>query len=415
MLFMIKLSYHTKSTKGNSMKVKTILHNLIEDVTPNMHKIRRKSLNAMVTSLISGAALQVTSLGRNIKSNTSEKHQIKRSTRLCSNPHLHQDIVTIYANLSLRLIGNKQHPIILVDWSDLDPRQHHFLLRASTAVDGRSLTLLEEVHPLSSKEKPKTHRLFMEKLKAILPSSCCPIIVTDAGFRVPWFTLIESLNWDYVGRVRNRTFCMNAHDNDWHPVKDLYKKATTTAKGLGTYQMARRNPISCQMVIYKNTMKGRKDLVAKGEKARRSGKSRNSASRNKEPWLLATSLLSKQQHFAKKVVKIYHCRMQIEESFRDVKTGLNFNLSNTRKLNRLKVLLLIAMLSQFVLFLLGMAVKLLDKHRRYQANSIKHKNVLSYQFLGLRAFKDKQLILDKKDWIIAYVRIQELITAPYEI
>jgi hypothetical protein len=73
------------------------------------------------------------------------------------------------------------------------------------------------------------------------------------------------------------------------------------------------------------------------------------------------------------------------------------------------------MLSQFVLFLLGMAVKLLDKHRRYQANSIKHKNVLSYQFLGLRAFKDKQLILDKKDWIIAYVRIQELITAPYEI
>jgi hypothetical protein len=47
-------SYHTKSIKGNSMKVKTILHNLIEDVTPNMHKVRRKSLNAMVTSLISG-------------------------------------------------------------------------------------------------------------------------------------------------------------------------------------------------------------------------------------------------------------------------------------------------------------------------------------------------------------------------
>jgi hypothetical protein len=123
-----------------------------------MHKVRKKSLNAMVTSLVSGAALQVTSLGRNIKSHTSEKHQIKQSTRLCSNPYLHQDIVTIYANSSLRLIGNKQHPIMLVDWSDLDPRKQHFLLRASTAVYERSLNLLEDVHPLSSKEKSKIHR-----------------------------------------------------------------------------------------------------------------------------------------------------------------------------------------------------------------------------------------------------------------
>jgi len=48
-------SYHTKSTKGNSMKVKTILHKLLEDVTPNMHKVRRKSINTLVSSLISGA------------------------------------------------------------------------------------------------------------------------------------------------------------------------------------------------------------------------------------------------------------------------------------------------------------------------------------------------------------------------
>ena len=53
-------SYHTKSTKGNSMKVKIILHKLLEDVTPNMHKVRRKSLNALVTSL-----------GRHIKSQTT--------------------------------------------------------------------------------------------------------------------------------------------------------------------------------------------------------------------------------------------------------------------------------------------------------------------------------------------------------
>jgi len=59
------------------------LNDLLIDVTPDMHKVRRKSLQAMITSLISGADLSVTSLGRNIKSDTTEKHQIKRSTRGC--------------------------------------------------------------------------------------------------------------------------------------------------------------------------------------------------------------------------------------------------------------------------------------------------------------------------------------------
>jgi len=282
-------------------------------------------------------------------------------------------------------------------------------------VEGRSLTLLEEIHPQSSKEKPKTHRLFMEKLKRILPSSCSPIIVTDAGFRGPWFKLVQSLNWDYIGRVRNHTFCKNTEDEEWHPVKDLYANASSVAKSLGCYQVAKQSPVCSQMVVYKSKKKGRKDLVATGEKARSSKRSKANAARNREPWLLATSLTSQHPNFAQKMVAIYSCRMQIEESFRDVKTGLNFNLSNTRKIKRLEVLLLIALLAQFVLFLLGMAVKLMDKHRRYQANSIKNRNVLSYQFIGLRAFKDNGLIIQEKDWLVAYDRLQQSIREPFEI
>jgi len=101
--------------------------------------------------------------------------------------------------------------------------------------------------------------------------------------------------------------------------------------------------------------------------------------------------------------------MQIEESFRDLKTGLNFNESNARKQKRIEVLLLIATLAQYLLFLLGMTVKLLDKHRRYQANSVKDRNVLSYQFIGLRAIKDRQLKLDENGLYLALNRIQQLI------
>jgi len=70
------------------VKAATILNQVLTDVTPSMHKVRRASINAMVTSLISGVHCSVTGLGRNIESKTSEKHQIKRSMRLCSNPHL---------------------------------------------------------------------------------------------------------------------------------------------------------------------------------------------------------------------------------------------------------------------------------------------------------------------------------------
>jgi len=261
------------------VQARTILNRLLTDVTPSMHKTRRKSLNAMVSSLISGASLSVTSLGRHLNSATSEKHQIKRSMRLCSNPHLQSEITTIYTLIAQRLIVQCPHPVILIDWSDLDPRKQHFLLRASVAVKGRSLTLLERIYPLSRKEKPSVHKLFMEQLKTMLPAACKPTIVTDAGFRGPWFKLVESLGWDYVGRVRNRTFCKGISDNDWHPMKDLYASASSRPKALGGHQLCRRNPVSCQLYVYRRKHKGRRHVTVTGDTSRRSSQSRANANR----------------------------------------------------------------------------------------------------------------------------------------
>ena len=57
------------------MRVNTILNSFLNDVTPTMHKVRRASLNAVLTSLLSGSQLSVTSLGRNIDRKTSNKTQ----------------------------------------------------------------------------------------------------------------------------------------------------------------------------------------------------------------------------------------------------------------------------------------------------------------------------------------------------
>jgi hypothetical protein len=55
-------------------------------------------------------------------------------------------------SLTQLLIGTKQRPVIIIDWSDMDDCKRHFLLRASGPVQGRSLTLYEEVHTVKSKE-----------------------------------------------------------------------------------------------------------------------------------------------------------------------------------------------------------------------------------------------------------------------
>ena len=93
----------------------------------------------------------------------------------------------------------------------------------------------------------------------------------------------------------------------------------------------------------------------------------------------------------------------------------NFNESRTRTLNYLSVLLLLAMLAQYVLFLLGMAVKLIKGHLKYQANSLKTGAVLSYQFIGLRAFKDRSLRFKKRDWNAAFNEIQALMRLPLNV
>jgi hypothetical protein len=375
-----------------------------------MHRVRRLSLFAAIESTINGAVLSVTGLGRNIDNRAYEKHRIKRVDRLCGNVHLQQKIALVYSRMCAAIVGQNKQPIIHVDWSDMDTRKQHFLIRASIATQGRSLTLYEESHPLNLKEKPKTHRLFMQKLKAMSPQNVTAVIVTDAGFRIPWFTLEESLGWDFVGRVRNKTFCNKKRDTTWLPVKSLYQLGTLRPKDLGQNQQGMKQSFESRMVGVWRKAKGRKDKTATGERARKSKTSRACAEREKEPWLLATSL-KKTLNLSKKIVKIYATRMQIEESFRDLKTGLKMNSCGSRNSPRLQVLLLKALVAQYLLFLLllGLAVKAAGRHRRYQANSIKNRNVISNQFIGLRAYKDTQLKLLKKHWKAAMDEMNSLI------
>ncbi|WP_176243735.1 transposase [Halomonas sp. CSM-2] len=113
--------------------------------------------------------------------------------------------------------------------------------------------------------------------------------------------------------------------------------------------------------------------------------SRTIARRQEEPWVLVTNLPRRSTQ-AKKVVAIYRQRMQIEEGFRDVKSplfGLGFGMHQSCQGRRIEVLLLIAMLANMAMMVAGLGVRTSGQQKRYQSNSIDHRNVLSVWRLGL--------------------------------
>jgi len=384
------------------MQARQVLHKLLQKVCAEMHKLRRTVLFVNVMAALHGEVLTVTHLGRAIRSEANEKHCIKRADRLLSNRRLQGERVEIYSALTQQLIGTKQRPVIIVDWSDMDECKRHFLLRASVPIEGRSLTLYEEVHTVKSKEKPKVHEHFLQTLQKMLPPHCRPILVTDAGFRTPWFKQVEALGWDWVGRIRNRHEVHLAGETQWIPCKSLYDKATATPTALGRARMTESNPIDCQLVLYKGKPKGRVHLNRLGQRGR-SSHSRKHEQAQREPWLLGTSL-PESFKLAEKAVKLYALRMQIEEAFRALKStrfGLSLELHRTYQLERLQVLLLIATLALMVAWIIGKATEHTGQHRHFQANTVRDRVVPSTIFLGIKVIDDPRVSLRLADVIAA--------------
>ena len=65
-----------------------------------------------------------------------------------------------YAAMTGALVKGKQ-PLILVDWSNADKERRHFILRASLAVEGRAMTLLQMVTTESDYNCPHLHKAFL--------------------------------------------------------------------------------------------------------------------------------------------------------------------------------------------------------------------------------------------------------------
>lgn len=330
-----------------------MLHRKLKEAI-GMHETRLRALVSGVGALIRGRRATVSGLGRCCGGSTYVRHRIKRMDRLLSNRQLHTAIPTIYRCLAHWLIPQGADVVIVVDWSDLTANQGWHVLRAGLPVKGRTLTILEEVHPQRDYGKDRVHRAFLAHLAGVLPTGVRPIIVTDAGFKTPWWQAVSSQGWRWLGRIRGKDLICREGSQNWLRWTVAAAQATGEPTDLGAYRVIRSRPTATRLVLYQNPPKrrGAKTVFGKQRIGRSSAKY---ARLQKEPWLLAAAPALADKSAAE-IVSLYRARMQIEESFRDLKSaefGLGMERHRTRKGPRLAVLLLLAALTLWLLWLIG--------------------------------------------------------------
>jgi hypothetical protein len=379
----------------------------LQTTCPTIHATRLTALLSAVDALVRHPRLTLTELGRALRSPALVKHQIKRMDHLLGNGQLYAERTALYTVITQWLLAKVSAPLVLVDWSPLSSDQQWQVLRASIPVHGRALTLYEEVHPLKALANRRVHQAFLRHLRTVLPATMRPILVTDAGFRGTWFRLVEELGWHWVSRIRNRTLVQPESTDTWQPCKALYAKATKIPTTLGPVHLVRSKPLPCTLHLVQQPPKGRSHKSMRGF-PRRAAASRKIAAREREPWLLASSL-SLQDQTAKRIVTIYRARMQIEEAFRDLKSeryGLGFSASQTRIADRLAILLLSGALALFVLWLVGQVAVQQQWQYRYQSNTMRRRAVLSIVSIGRYVVRRAAAAITRHHLVGAFAYLQ---------
>jgi hypothetical protein len=272
-------------------------------------------------------------------------------------------------------------------------------------IGGRALPIYVEVHPLKKLGNAAVEKRFLCALKAILPSECRSIIVSDAGFKGPFFQAVRELGWDFLGRVRGTAKAISS-DGRTISKEEFYKRASITPTDLGCFSLFVGQHIPCRLVLVRKRRKpGHRPPPPKCKEER---ELRQAAL---DPWLLATSLSAGDAGY---VVSLYAKRMQIEETFRDAKNhrfGWSLGGVQLSTTQRMATLLVLAALALAVVTLVGMGAERRGVHRAYQANT-QRKRALSFFVLACAIIRRGDLNqLSLEDFAISLAFIPQAASA----
>jgi hypothetical protein len=349
---------------------------MLGDCLSGLHAKLAEAVNAAVDGVLRKGHLSLSQLARSLASSTAMRYRVKRIDRLLGNASLHSARLDIYRKLAARWLSGLDNVLVLIDWSDATTDQRWPLLRASIAVEGRSVTLYEEIHPQSAYGNREVHRRFLACLAELLPVAWPPMIITDAGFRSTWFEWVTDRHWPWIGRIRGKDMVSMA-GGPWRRCTEVFLEATSRNQVFPDTRYVRSHPTACQLILSKRASKGRHRRTRMGQQSR-SRTSLKAARSAREPWWLACSPeLSVLD--AATIIAMYSKRMRIEQAFRDLKNerlGLGFSAARSHSAKRLEILLLIAHLSTWLLRLMGECAQKCEMQLHFQSvPGLDHKEI----------------------------------------
>lgn len=388
------------------MTPSNLLHTYLAEDCPDIHAVRLKSVMEVASALQKGQNLSMAAIGRNISAPINVKNKIKKVDRLEGNKHLHAELEVFYASLSKYVFTYASHEVnapIIIDVCYLKDNCAVQMLSAELALKGRSLPLYRDV--FNQGELKNRAAKFIGSLKNLIPSNKPIIIIMDAAFGEDWFKEIEAAGWFWLVRIRQGKNVQLEPSGDWITAKDFIPTIGLKSKCYNNASFMIKHQRKCRLItVGKSVQKGRR----KPRYTPRNDKAGNNSFRKAaiEPWVLATNLPS--EYNTTQIINFYKKRMQIEESFRDMKShrfGLCGRYISTICAYRWGVKMLLASIVQIVFWIIGVIGHSRNFQKVFQANTVKDKKVFSYFYLG-------QLIVeyDKlKDLTIDYENLPKII------
>ena len=365
------------------MFTEKLLFNALVEGCPFIHENRINAVLEVSMALRDSQNLSLSQIGRSLKGPSDIKHKIKKVDRLEGNKNLHEELDSLYRALSsyvFTYLSQDANLPIIIDVCFMKDDRAIQMLSAEIATKGRTLPLYRKI--FKEGELKDQTQAFLKELAQCIPSDRKVIVIMDAGFHCEWFETIDSFGWFWVCRVRQGKSLKFSSAEDWLTVKDFISPVKEKTTNYERVLLTRRHEYSCRLVTTKRAPKGRHSKDSRGNTQGRIGSGRYKSAA-KEPWILATNLPS--GYKSTEIVNLYSKRMQIEESFRDLKShqfGLCGRYIRTKCIHRWGVKMLLAAIVQITYWVIGVIGHSQDMQRRYQANTVRDRKVFSYFTLG---------------------------------
>ena len=363
------------------MKIQDILREVLKEQCGSIHNSRLNAVLDVAEGLRESQNLSMAAIGRKLSGEAKIKHKIKKVDRCLGNKYLYEELHDLYRGISYFLFEHIKHlkeNRIVIDLCYLKDDRMVQMLSAQLCTRGMSLPLYQEV--FTEGELKGRTELSLSKLAEIIPNNKDVIIIMDAGFHVEWFKLIESHGWGWVCRIRQgKDIKIN---EEWISIKDYIPKLGSTTKDQGEILLTERHKYSCRLVTTRKDPKGRKQKISRNKASSKIANG-SYAQGAKEPWILATNLNSR-SYKASEIVALYAKRMQIEESFRAMKShqfGLSARYIRTLDIKRWAILMLLAAIVLISYWVIGVIGHYNQMQKIFQVNTSQERQ-FSYFTLG---------------------------------